>query len=196
MTTFYLCRHGQTENNLHDRLSGWIDTPLTEEGLRNAAQAAAKLRTIAFDKIVSSDLGRSFTPAYLRARHLHYAGEIERYKGLREINYGNVIANMLVADVVEQFPHELVDVDFVPPGGESLCQMQQRVMACLQQIAAANPHSTIILISHDGTMNALYASFAGLDFGAVAATRYNEHNFVARITYDGDKITTFEEITG
>lgn len=194
MTTFYLCRHGQTENNLHDRLSGWIDTPLTPRGVENAGQAAAKLDGVRFDKIMSSDLGRAFTTAYLISRHLGYSDEIERYAGLREINYGNTIANMLVADVTRDFPEELVELDFVPPDGESLGQMQHRVMACIGEIAVANPDKTVVLVTHDGTMNAVYASYTGEDFGKIAATRYNDHDFVARIAYDDGSITAFDEV--
>jgi broad specificity phosphatase PhoE len=34
MNKFYLVRHGETENNRAKRLSGWIDTPLTDTGLQ------------------------------------------------------------------------------------------------------------------------------------------------------------------
>lgn len=90
MTSFYICRHGQSENNKHGRLSGWIDTPLTEEGVRNAASSAAKLNGTKIDKIVSSDLGRAFVTAYIISRKLNYSNEIELNKGLREINYGEL----------------------------------------------------------------------------------------------------------
>ncbi len=42
MTMFYICRHGETENNKNRLLSGWIDTPLTEEGVQNALSANVK----------------------------------------------------------------------------------------------------------------------------------------------------------
>ena len=93
MTTFYICRHGQTENNKNKRLSGWIDTPLTADGIKNAATSAEKLRSIKFDKIISSDLGRAFITAYLISRKLGYTSTIELSKELREVNYGD-LANL------------------------------------------------------------------------------------------------------
>ena len=34
LNAFYIVRHGETENNRAKRLSGWIDTPLTDTGLQ------------------------------------------------------------------------------------------------------------------------------------------------------------------
>src|SRR4051812_48009737 len=112
MTTFYICRHGQTENNKNRRLSGWIDTPLTNEGVANAQASAAKLRVIHLDTIISSDLGRAFTTAYIIARELGFAGEIERTAGLREVNYGE-LANHSYDDYPEMTAAE--NADYTPP---------------------------------------------------------------------------------
>src|SRR6266545_7227401 len=103
MTTFYICRHGETENNKKKRLSGWIDTPLTEEGIKNASSSADKLRSIAFDKIISSDLGRAFVTAYLISRSLGYTSAIELHKDLREVNYGE-LANKFYSGPDSAYP--------------------------------------------------------------------------------------------
>ncbi len=94
MNTFYICRHGQTENNLADRLSGWLDTPLTAQGLENAKTAGSKLKDTDFDLVYSSDLGRAFITAFDIAKTLQYDGKIHRAFDLRENDYGT-IANML-----------------------------------------------------------------------------------------------------
>lgn len=36
MTTIYLMRHGQTYFNLWHKIQGWTDSPLTEEGIKQA----------------------------------------------------------------------------------------------------------------------------------------------------------------
>src|ERR1700712_1347813 len=97
MNTFYICRHGQTENNLAERLSGWLDTPLTPQGLANVKTAASKLSGVDFDLVYSSDLGRAFITASDITKTLNYTGDIHRAFGLRENGYGT-IANMLVAE--------------------------------------------------------------------------------------------------
>ncbi len=190
MTTFYICRHGETENNKNGRFSGWIDTSLTDEGVKNATSSAAKLQGISFDKIISSDLGRTFITAYLIARKLGYSSEIERLKDLREVNYGD-IANMPYSSYPELSPEE--NANYAPPNGESLAQMQKRVMACINGISSSNPDKTILLVAHDGTINAVNASFTDQSIGIVDAT-HNAHDSVAEFTVDNGSITSFTEI--
>lgn len=193
MTTFYICRHGQTENNQNRRLSGWIDTPLTAEGVRNAASTAAKLHGLRFDKIISSDLGRAFETAKLIARNVDYSGKIEKAHGLREVNYGS-LSNQSLGVYPDLTPQD--NTHFVPPGGESLAQMQQRVLRCLDEIVLANESKVILLVAHDGTINAIHASFSGQDIGLTDASSDNPHDFVAEFVYDNGRITSFSELHG
>ncbi|HEY4161133.1 MAG TPA: histidine phosphatase family protein [Candidatus Saccharimonadales bacterium] len=190
MTTFYICRHGVTVNNQAKRFSGWIDTPLTEEGVQNALSAAAKLDGVQFDRIVSSDLGRAFITAYIITRQLGISTEIERNQGLREMNYGD-FANRPHAE----YPLLTVaeNAVFVPPNGESLVQVQQRVLGCITELADASPNKIILLTAHDGIINSVRAGFSGEDMGT-ADLVHNAHDFVAKFAYDGDKILSFEEV--
>lgn len=50
----YFARHGKTLLNTFDRVQGWADSPLTEDGRRVARYLGAGLKGIKFD---------SFTPA-------------------------------------------------------------------------------------------------------------------------------------
>lgn len=36
MKTIYLVRHGQTFINRYDKMQGWCDTPLTNQGIKEA----------------------------------------------------------------------------------------------------------------------------------------------------------------
>lgn len=187
MTTFYICRHGESENNKRRRLMGWLDTPLTDEGVQNAASSAAKLKGIKFDKIVSSDLGRAFTTAYLISRELGYTDEIKRSRELREVNYGD-LANMPYAAYPEKSQAE--NTNFAPPNGESLAQMQQKVLAYAHKLSADNADKTILLVGHHGTINAVHASFTGEDMGTADANE-KTHDFVAKFTVANGSITSF-----
>jgi broad specificity phosphatase PhoE len=57
VNTFYIVRHGETENNRARRLSGWIDTPLTDTGLKPTKKVIAKLANVLIDEMYSSDVG-------------------------------------------------------------------------------------------------------------------------------------------
>lgn len=171
---------------------GWIDTPLTDEGKRNAATSAAKLKGTPIDQIISSDLGRAFTTAYLIARQIGYTAEIETRSGLREMNYGD-LANQPYG----VYPHMSHDenAEFIPPNGESLNQMQQRVLNCMREIGRTYESKTILVVVHDGTINALEASFLQHNMGAQDTT-HHAHDFVAKLVWHDGRIISFDEIEG
>ena len=193
MTTFYICRHGETENNRLGKLSGWIDTPLTVEGTRDIKLTVAKLKGVRFDSIHASDLGRAFTTAYLIARNIGFTDEIHRQSGLREVSYGDY-GNLLWDDVTAKDSDMLNDTDFQPPNGETLGHMQQRVLKCLDDIAGEKPDQTILIVTHDGPINAVYASFKHIDLGELNGKRVNPHDFVAKFTIEGGKVASFDEV--
>jgi broad specificity phosphatase PhoE len=192
MTTFYICRHGETENNKARILSGWIDSPLTDLGVQNATSAASKLRGIHIDKIVSSDLGRAFISAYIIARRLGFGEEIERLSALREVNYGD-LTNQPYAN----YPNLTLDENsvYAPPNGESLVAMQERVLSCVAELAKMFPDKTILIIAHDGAINAIRASFDTETMGE-ADTVHNPHDLVIRFNCIEGKITSFTELSG
>ncbi|MCA9342204.1 histidine phosphatase family protein [Candidatus Saccharibacteria bacterium] len=58
MPTFYIIRHGQTEQNAAGILQGWSNSDLTEEG-KQQAMAAINSLPASVDLIFCSDLGRA-----------------------------------------------------------------------------------------------------------------------------------------
>jgi len=190
MTTFYICRHGQTENNAHQRLSGWLDTPLTEEGVHNAKSSATKLKGAVIDRIISSDLGRAFATAYIITRELGISTEIERAKELREINYGD-LANQPLSAHPKLSPGD--NAVHQHPNGESLVQMQQRVVNFITLLASNDPDQSTLLVAHDGTIKALRASFMQQNIGIVDLSS-NPYDFVGKFTVDSGKIVSFDEL--
>ncbi len=123
MLIFYLVRHGNTEGNYKHFIMGYqIDTPLTDEGLKNTSILSQKLKNIKFDRIYSSDLGRAFITARIIAENLKIGSKLSRAKELREINYG-VYTYRKKDEVEKECPQYKTDVNFVFPDGESFSQM-------------------------------------------------------------------------
>jgi 2,3-bisphosphoglycerate-dependent phosphoglycerate mutase len=54
-----LVRHGQSQWNLENRFTGWVDVPLTELGRDEAARAGHQLKGIRFDRAYTSNLQRA-----------------------------------------------------------------------------------------------------------------------------------------
>ena len=61
----YIIRHGQTEMNNRKVLQGRSEHPLNDHGVRQAAEAAEKLKEVTFEKVFSSPLIRARQTAEL-----------------------------------------------------------------------------------------------------------------------------------
>lgn len=195
MNTFYIVRHGETDNNRAGRLSGWVDTPLTDTGLEPTERVIAKLANLHIDEMYSSDLGRTFITAYVIARGLSFTKEIKRLPGLREVNYGDA-ANMLSVEAYARYPQLDRNTRFTPPGGESLDHMQKRVFETVGTINKAHTDANILLVCHSGVMAALRASHIGQDFGEHNISEAYPHDYVGKFTYENGAVTSFEEFVG
>ncbi len=63
----YIIRHGQTELNIRNVLQGRSNHPLNETGIRQAEEAAERLKGISFDAVYSSPLIRAVRTAEIIA---------------------------------------------------------------------------------------------------------------------------------
>lgn len=88
----YLVRHGQTLFNKYNRLQGWTNAPLTEDGLRDAERAGHKLADIDFAAAYCSDTTRAQLTAQaildINAEHGHTRPELVSDMHFREQCYG------------------------------------------------------------------------------------------------------------
>jgi broad specificity phosphatase PhoE len=190
---FYLVRHGETINNVARRLSGWIDTPLTDKGLEPTQRVIKKLSQVRIDDMYSSDMGRSFITAYAISRGLNFIKEIKPLAGLREVNYGDA-ANMFSAEAYKLYPRLDRDTHYTPPKGESLDHMQQRVLQTVNNLDNTHNNENIVLVAHSGVMAALRASFLDTDFGEHNISEAYPHDYVGVFTLDQGKVTSFDEL--
>ena len=120
MGTLVLIRHGQSQWNLENRFTGWVDIPLTDRGRDEARRGAQLLRGIRFD--------RAFTSALTRAQQtldivLDVIGQrglpIERDQALNERHYG-ALQGLNKAETATKYGEEQVRIwrrsyDVPPP---------------------------------------------------------------------------------
>lgn len=59
MPNLILIRHGESQWNLENRFTGWVDVPLSQKGEQEAKAAGEKLKTYKFDKAFTSNLQRA-----------------------------------------------------------------------------------------------------------------------------------------
>jgi broad specificity phosphatase PhoE len=135
-----LVRHGRTEANAAGRLLGRSDIPLDDLGRAQAASLAASIESV--DRVVSSPLQRT------RETAAAFGAPVEVDERLVELDYGDFDGRAfgdLPAGTWEQWRS---DPGFTPPGGESLEELGSRVRACLDELAPAAMHGTVVVVSH------------------------------------------------
>lgn len=163
--------------------------------MADAASTATKLAGTTFDVIISSDLGRAFITAYLISRQLGYTQEILRSAKLREVSYGDM-GQVSIAKAHKTYPGLDTETDFVAPNGESLGQMQQRVLDFLTQHDKEYAGKTVLLVAHGGVIDAIKARFLGKDLGLFMRTEgiTNSHDYVARFKMQDGAVIEHEEL--
>ena len=152
MTTLLLARHGETDWNRELRIQGSSDIELNELGRQQARFLAQELTDVDLDAIYASDLSRaSATAAAVAATH---GLEVKVDPRLRERSFGSW----------EGLTRE--DVDRVPPGshhdGETDAEVRERMLAAVQEIAAAHPGEQVLVVSHGGALNTLWHHALGV----------------------------------
>lgn len=75
MSILILMRHGQSQWNLANRFTGWVDVPLTPKGIEEALAGGRQIREIPIDVVYTSTLARAQMTAYLALAD-HSAGKV------------------------------------------------------------------------------------------------------------------------
>jgi probable phosphoglycerate mutase len=159
MTVFYLIRHGETDWNLSGRWQGHTDVPLNALGRAQARRLAERLRhePARPGAIYSSDLLRAWETAETIGAAL---GITPRpLPALREIDVG-AWSGLNRAEVLERdrdLSERLESGEDVPRGGsgERFADLYARVVAAVDQLAAAHPDGRLVLVTHGGPVRAL-----------------------------------------
>ena len=181
-----LVRHGRTEANAQARLQGRIDLPLDEVGERQADAIAAAIGTP--DLLITSPL--------LRARQTAERFGVEPLVDERwlEISYGAYEGLPFHEVASETWDQWRGDVDFCPPGGESLATLGARVVAACEELRHQAADRTVVVISHVSPMKAAVAWALGVDLG-ISWRTHLDHAAVCRIrmTERGPSLLSFNE---
>ncbi len=84
-----LVRHGQSQWNLENRFTGWVDVPLSEKGQEEAKQAGQSLKGIHFDQGFTSDLQRAQNTLKIILEQIGQTNlPVEKSQSLNERHYG------------------------------------------------------------------------------------------------------------
>lgn len=152
MTTVIFVRHGESMANKDNKFAGSrTDAALQERGLRQAELMAEYVaENYEIGNVYTSDLQRAYITGKCVADK--FGLEVTVREELREIDGGNW-EGVTFDDMGRLYPEEfrLWVTDYGHsgcPGGESVSQLAERIMAAATQIAEENPGKTVLIATH------------------------------------------------
>lgn len=162
-THLILLRHGETDWNAQQRIQGQTDTALNARGHVQAHALVAATAHLQIDALYSSDLQRAGdSAAYLAdARGLAVCALPQ----LRERHLG-MLQGYTGVEARARWPQEYArykqrDVQQTLGDGESLQQLQQRVLNVCDDLITRHMGEHIALVTHAGVIDILYRHALG-----------------------------------
>lgn len=162
MGRLVLLRHGESQWNLENRFTGWVDVPLSPKGEEEAREAGKKLIGYRFDRAFTSVLTRAVETLRIV---LEVIGQshipVEKDQALNERMYGE-LQGLNKAETAKKYGEQQVRLwrrsyDVRPPGGESLKDTAERVLPYYK--SRIEPHvlagETILIVAHGNSLRAL-----------------------------------------
>ncbi|MGQ0824399.1 MAG: MSMEG_4193 family putative phosphomutase [Actinomycetota bacterium] len=161
-TRLVLVRHAVTEQTgplLSGRLPG-ID--LSDKGREQSDATAKLLSALPIAAIYASPIERTMQTAAVIAAFQGLT--IRPLPGVIEADYGDWTGGK-ISDLAKTDEWKVVQV--APsrarfPGGEMIREMQARTVAALDDVVAAHPHETVVVVSHADPIKSAIAHYTGM----------------------------------
>lgn len=140
MKKLYLMRHGETLFNVQHKIQGWCDSPLTENGKKQALNAKKYFckNNIVFDHAYCSTSERTEDTLKI-ITDLPYC----RKKSLKEMNYG-----LLEGEKEIKLTPKQAETYYLEYGGDSSNDVRDRMVKTLSQIMSQKDHDSVLVVGH------------------------------------------------
>jgi len=143
-------------------IQGQKNSPLTTKGRAQSSNWGEQLTAVPFDRILTSDLGRTIDTAERINRALNVP--MKKMSRLRELDWG-IWTGRRIRDIENKIPEELRIMEqagwqFCPPGGESRKAAWRRSRMALEDASKRWPGETILTVIHQGVIKCLLYGLA------------------------------------
>lgn len=151
-TRLHLVRHGQVVGFDQKRYNGQVDVALTDLGVEQYHRLKERLADVPVSACYTSDLTRCVTGANIICSQFDLEPILRRE--LRELGIG-IWEGMTWTEIIERWPEEwqarLADlVNYRVPQGESLQEMNDRVMPVIKEIVDRHVGQELLVVAHGG----------------------------------------------
>ncbi len=185
MSYLVLLRHGQSIWNKENLFTGWVDVPLSQEGIMEAMIAGEKLKKLCFDEVYTSVLIRSIQTAMIALSKTdcpkmpvirHSEGKMNKWatinnsldimpvyecEELNERYYGD-LQGKNKKETAEKYGEEQVhkwrrSYDIKPPNGESLKDNYERTVPFFKDVIEKKliKGKNILISAHGNSLRAI-----------------------------------------
>lgn len=183
MLKLILVRHAITEDNKGCKLSGHIDSILSEEGKKQIKDLNKFLQLEKIDKIYTTTSSRTKYTVEEIAQERNI--EIIEKDTLKEISFGD-FEGLDFNEIKDRYPDEfqkMIDegYNYRYPNGESLVDSYNRVVKEIKDIVNNNDNKNILICSHGGTIRNILTYLIS-----------NSYNYHWNFRIDNCSVTTLE----
>ncbi|MBI4178914.1 2,3-bisphosphoglycerate-dependent phosphoglycerate mutase [bacterium] len=179
MSKLVLIRHGQSQWNLENRFTGWVDIPLTDLGRKEARDGAKFVADIRFDRAFTSALQRAQETLRIVLDAIGQSGiPVEKDAALNERHYG-ALQGLNKAETAKKYGDEQVHIwrrsyDVAPPKdrtdlnpdgiSESLKDTAARTLPYFEQTILPDVHAgrNILVVAHGNSLRSIVMRLDGL----------------------------------
>lgn len=170
MAKLVIIRHGQSQWNLENKFTGWVDVELAPKGIEEAKAAGKKLKEqgLTFDLAFTSSLKRAQNTLDLALAEMGLTIPITKNQALNERMYGD-LQGLDKDETRKKYGDEQVKIwrrsyDIQPPNGESLKDTADRVIPYFEKEIAPliKQGKNIIIAAHGNSLRALIMKLENL----------------------------------
>ena len=162
MGKLVLVRHGQSQWNLENRFTGWVDVPVTPLGEQEAHRAGKELKGIKFDLAFTSDLMRAQQTLNIILEEIGQKDlPVKKDKALNERHYGD-LQGLDKAETAKKYGDAQVHIwrrsfDVKPPNGESLKDTADRTLPYFDKyiLPEVKNGKNVLVSAHGNSLRAI-----------------------------------------
>jgi len=171
MAKLVLVRHGQSQWNLENRFTGWVDVPITELGAEEARRAGTLLKGMRFDVAFVSVLQRAKQTLDIILEETGQKGlPVVADQALNERHYGD-LQGLNKAETAKKYGDAQVHIwrrsyDVPPPGkgGESLKDTAARTLPFFESriLPEVKAGKNVLVSAHGNSLRSIVMELDGL----------------------------------
>lgn len=184
-----LIRHGETDHNLENRMSGWTEATLSERGVEQARALGGRLRETPVSRVITSGMKRANETAELVFPSHAAQEKIDIMEDLKEMHFG-AMEGLTMDEVKERYPEDfamLIEMKgrYTFPQGESLYTFHRRIQKAGAALLKVKEEKAVAVVAHSGTIRSLLAGWIARDWRAHWRFQIDHCSLTLVTLYDG-----------